>query len=351
MTSPADTMPPDWMAGPGQPHGGMLAVAMRQFPNAPRPFIDLSTGINPHPYPMPALSPEAFTRLPDDSAATALQEAAARAYGVADAAMVAPAPGTQLLISLLPRLLPLRAFARVAILSPTYGEHAAAWTQAGHQVTPVDSLDAMADSDIAILCNPNNPDGCRHQGETLRRLADRLAARGSWLVVDEAFIDLEPQELSLASHLPHPGIVILRSFGKTYGLAGLRLGFALASPKLAAHIRQSLGPWAISGPALAAGTQALADTAWRASSIVTLDRETARLDTLLARSGLSLIGGTRLFRLYASPRAPSWHAILGQAGILVRRFAGATDRLRLGLPADETQWQRLQAALAVPPSD
>ncbi len=337
-------IPAGWMAGPSLAHGGALSAARRRFPDAPSPLIDLSTGINPVAYPMPDLPDEAFTRLPDPESEAELQQAAARAYGAADPAMVVSAPGTQILISLLPHLL--APAANVAIVSPTYGEHAAAWAQAGAAVIEAATLADCRDAEIAVVCNPNNPDGARTDSAALLSLADRLASRGGWLVVDEAFADFEGPGLSVVPALPHPGLVVLRSFGKSYGLAGLRLGFALTTPALATRLRRALGPWAVSGPALVVAGRALADDTWRQDSIARLDRDTRRLDALLSRAGTALIGGTRLFRLYQGDHAAGLADHLGAAGILVRQFAGAPDRLRLGLPGTPTAWCRIETSLA-----
>ncbi len=343
VTGHDDSLPRGWAAGPGMRHGGMLSQARVLFPQAPLPFIDLSTGINPHAYPLGPLPDDAFTRLPDEADEAALRDVAAQAYGVSDPAMVVAAPGTQILIGLLPHLL-----ARptsVAILSPTYGEHEAAWARAGYAVRPVSRFEDLLASDIAVICNPNNPDGCRTDPASLLGLADAMAQRGGFLAVDEAFADLEPPGISMAGALPHPALVILRSFGKTYGLAGLRLGFALTAPDRAARLRAALGPWAVSGPALVAGLRGLADPSWRHAMIARLDRDTQRLDAMVALHGLSLVGGTRLFRLYESPAATALHQHLGAAGILVRRFAGQPKRLRFGLPVDEACWARLATVL------
>ncbi len=330
------------MAGPGIAHGGILTAARRRFPGAPEPFIDLSTGINPVAYPMPDLPLETFTRLPDPAAVAALQEVAAGAFGVADPAMVVAAPGTQILISLLPYLRPLPS---VAIHSPTYGEHAAAWAQSGSAVTPVGSIDALDRAVGAVICNPNNPDGRRWAPTQLLAVAGRLAHRGGLLVVDEAFADFEGPGISAAPALPHPGLVVLRSFGKAYGLAGLRLGFALASPDIAARLRSALGPWAVSGPAIALGREALADANWRERSSRRLAGDTARLDRLLTGAGLRLVGGTRLFRLFAGRFAAELAGRLGGAGLLVRSFVGYPEWLRFGVPGAEEHWSRLERAL------
>jgi len=348
----------------GVTHGGHLAEARRLFPGAPEPFLDLSTGINPFPYALPPFGPDVFTRLPEPDAVGELERIAASAYGVADPGMVVAAPGTQILIDLLPRLWP--SPRSVAVLGPTYTEHARAWASIGcpvNQVTCFAALEgdeaviesgmgerertqpALAAADVAVVCNPNNPDGRRIAPGQLLTLADQLAARDGLLLVDEAFVDLEGDDLSLASELPHPALVLLRSFGKTYGLAGLRLGFALAAPERASTIRAALGPWAVSGPAIAIGCRALADTAWRAQAACRLADAARMLDAELAGAGLRVIGGTRLFRLAEANDAFSTFARLGRAGILVRRFAEHPSWLRFGQPADPSAWLRLGAAL------
>jgi cobalamin biosynthesis protein CobC len=328
-------------ASSGIDHGGDLQDARRLFPAAPEPFIDLSTGINSVPYPVPTLSDEAWTRLPEREAITALEAAAARAYGVTDPAMVVAAPGSQILISLLPRLFPQ---ASVAILGPTYGEYAAAFAAAGCSVVEVARLDQLKGAQSVIICNPNNPDGRRLDPSIILSFA-RDNKDAGLIVVDEAFADLEDPSLSLAPYLPQPGLVVLRSFSKSWGLAGLRLGFALASHELAATIKAALGPWQVSGPAIEIGTRALADRPWLDAAKKRLSGDVQRLDAMLNQAGLPIIGGTLLFRLVRSDRAAELFVRLGQAGILVRRFEQRRNELRFGLPGGEEDWQRLAEAL------
>ena len=332
---------------PGIAHGGRLIEARRSFPHAPEPFLDLSTGINPHPYPVAPFAPDRLTRLPEPEALDALQAVAAAAYGASDPAMVVAAPGTQILISLLPRLLGLR---RATILGPTYAEHQRAWEAAGAAVAielePTAFLRGAGVARVAILCNPNNPDGRRCAPGALLALADRLGRRGGLLICDEAFADLETPDPGLARHLPHPGLLILRSFGKSYGLAGLRLGFLLGAADRVGRIREALGPWAVSGPALAAGTVALADAGWREATASRLQRAGGRLDALLAANGFASAGGTRLFRLFRDERARALFLALAAAGILTRRFDHDPALLRCGLPGEEAHWERLRQALA-----
>ena len=331
---------------PWPSHGGRLQAARTRWPTAPAPFLDLSTGINPHAYPHAPLSASDFARLPEPEDELALRTAAAARYGAPDAGWIAAAPGSQILISLLPLLLPCR---RAIVLSPTYGEHAATWAAHGAAVEAVADFEAMAERAGAgtalVFCNPNNPDGRRPAADRLAALAARCAARGGTLVVDEAFIDLEPDAASAVPLLPGAGVLVLRSFGKSHGLAGLRLGFLLAQPALAARLRQLLGPWAVSGPAIAIGREALAEGDWLRGMTATLGLAAERLDGLLRRAGLAVVGGTRLFRLGRALDAPILFDRLGAAGILVRRFDEAPGWLRFGLPADEAAWARLAAVL------
>jgi cobalamin biosynthetic protein CobC len=325
-------------------HGGGLVAARRRYPDAPEPWIDLSTGINPVPYPVPPLPPEAFIRLPEPEQVAALEAVAATAYGVGDPAMVVAAPGTQSLIHLLPRLVPAR---RVAVVGPTYAEHAAAWALAACDVRTVGSLDEALDAYVVVICSPNNPDGRVFAPSAL------AGVRGT-LVVDAAFADFSPSvphwhEVAGSSpamtRRERGGVIVLRSFGKTYGLAGVRLGFAITAPAMAARIREALGPWAVSGPALHVGALALADTAWRLEAANRLGNDAKRLDAMLTGAGCAVVGGTHLFRLVAHQNAPTLAGRLAHHGILVRQFDYRPDWLRFGIPGDEAAWRRLGSAL------
>jgi cobalamin biosynthetic protein CobC len=324
-------------------HGGDLSAARRLFPGAPEPFIDLSTGINPYPYPLPHLPPALFERLPQADALATLIDKAAKAYGAPSPACVAAAPGTQ---SLLPPVAALKPPGQAAILGPTYAEHARTATLAGHRVVEARELDELGDADLAIVVNPNNPDGRLLAVADLLSLAERLGRRAGFLVVDEAFMDVAPLQTSLTQDIRRGNIVVLRSFGKFFGLAGVRLGFAIAEEDIAERLRVSLGPWAVSGPAIAIGEVALADNAWIESTRLHLAQAAQRLDQLLAGAGLEVVGGTSLFRLVQMPAAAALYQKLGRAGILVRCFAENPTWLRFGLPGNEEAWQRLANTLA-----
>lgn len=315
-------------------HGGDLSAVRGRFPTAPEPWIDLSTGINPVPYPVADLPTDVWSRLPTRQQEQALIEAAAHRYGVRDPATIVAAPGTQALIQLLPRLVPR---SRVAVVGPTYDEHEACWARQGHDVSAVASFDDAADADVIIVVNPNNPTGLQLSPAALRR-------RKGLLVVDEAFIDLLPADGSLASRLP-ANTIVLRSFGKIYGLAGLRLGFAIAERSVIERIRDELGPWAVSGPALEIGRRALEDSAWLQAAAVRLAADRRTLDDLLVAAGFEILGGTPSFCLARHSDAGRLADTLGQHGIHVRRFASAPQWLRFGFPANATEFSRVAAAL------
>jgi cobalamin biosynthetic protein CobC len=323
-------------------HGGDLAMARHLFPGAPQPFIDLSTGINPHPYPLPPIPSRVFARLPDAEAQMRLAEIAARTYGAPSAVHVALAPGTQILLPLVAALVPA---GRAAILGPTYSEHARAASLAGHQVTEAADIEQLRHADLAVIANPNNPDGRIIAKDRLLALAQELKSRGGLLVIDEAFMDVGPPEGSVVGEIDRGNIVVLRSFGKFFGLAGLRLGFALAAPYLAATLNASLGPWAVSGPAIAIGERALADTAWMDATRMRLVAAAQKLDRLLAELDIEVVGGTSLFRLARTSSAGELFKRLGDAGIVVRAFREQPIWLRFGLPS-EADWDCLRSRFA-----
>jgi cobalamin biosynthetic protein CobC len=332
------------MSGPADEtivHGGDLDAARARFLSAPEPWIDLSTGINPYAYPFAPPAAETWQRLPQASAERAALEAAAMRYGAADAGVLVASPGSQALIQIIPRLID---DAEVAVLGPTYAEHAGAWARCGHRVRDVATLDEVGDARVIVVVNPNNPTGRIVAADDLRRAAEGLAHRGGLLVVDEAFADFAAPGISLIPQLL-PATVVLRSFGKAYGLAGVRLGFAAAHADIAHRIRAALGPWAVSGPALSIGAQALADAQWLEQTRSMLSGDCRRLDALLAAYGAKLEGGTHLFRLVSHPQARDVADALGRDGILVRRFTTHPQWLRFGIPNSNDAWHRLELSM------
>jgi cobalamin biosynthetic protein CobC len=372
-------------------HGGKVEAARSLFPDVRAPWIDLSTGISPWAYPYEGIAREAFTRLPDPEAVAALEAAAAAGFGVADPACVVATPGSDLALRLMGRIFAGR---RVAVVRPGYSGHLLAWGEA--PVTSVAARDiesVVRDHDVVVLANPNNPDGRLIGRGLLLDVAGALAKRAGVLIVDEAFADVMPGESLCGSLERVSNVVVFRSFGKFFGLAGVRLGFvvaassgpgrasrrqdsgeaggARAAAELAERViggavsarvpaanlrsapadhgarafRAAMGDWPVSGPAVAVGTAAYRDLQWQSLQRRRLTATAERLDALLMRAGLTIAGGTVLFRLARCADADAVFKHLAAHGILTRPFASDGTLLRVGLPADEAQWQQLTMAL------
>ncbi|HEY5756153.1 MAG TPA: threonine-phosphate decarboxylase CobD [Steroidobacter sp.] len=341
----------DIAAGRFAHHGGRLCVARSLFPDVPHPWIDLSTGISPSSYPAPRASARERNRLPEPTELAKLEAVAAAAFGVDDPARVVATAGTESALRLLPYLLKT---ASAVIAGPTYGSHSDAWTRAGIETNVIAdaALVTRATANTAMtVVNPNNPDGRVLSREQLQPLHDSLQAHGGVLIVDEAFADLEPAHsvADLAGTARAPRMLVLRSFGKFYGLAGVRLGFVIAAPVLATQLRRLLGDWPVSADALCAGLAAYADEAWAAKTRHRLHRAAQRLDTLLISSGMTIVGGTSLYRLARAANARARFTQLISHGILARPFDYDSTLLRFGLPLAANDWRRLAAALKMEP--
>lgn len=306
----------------GRDHGGGLDQAISQYGGCRSGWIDLSTGINPVPYPVGKISDGAWTALPDTGAVRRLECAARRFWSVPDKAAVLAAPGASALIARLPAHLE---GTGVHIPKPTYNEHAAAFDGHGWG----DGADAL------VVVHPNNPDG---------RFCTQDALTAPQLVIDESFCDIAPDK-SLIEMAAEPGCVVLKSFGKFWGLAGLRLGFAIGDPRILDPLAEALGPWPVAGPALEIGARALEDHDWAQATRMRLEADAARLDQLLQSRGATCLGGTPLFRLYDVGNAELWQGKLASAHIWTRRFPYSESWLRLGLPEPD-RWDQLEAALA-----
>lgn len=319
-------------------HGGRLRKAALEYGIAEADWLDLSTGLAPWPFPIPEIPLRAWARLPETD--DGLEQAACDYYG---AAHVLPVAGSQMAIQLLPRL---RRAGKVGVLSPCYAEHAEAWRRNGYIVREVleQEVDFFLDSlDVLVVVSPNNPTGLSLTLSRMLEWHSRLAQRGGWLVVDEAFMDNTP-ELSLASCANQVGLIVLRSFGKFFGLAGVRLGFVLAERKLLRLLAEQVGPWAVSGPTRVLGQACLQDTDGHARQRLRSDEASQRLAALLERYDLKPLGGCALFQWLITERAEALHEFMARRGILLRLFTHNSS-LRFGLPADDAQFARLEQAL------
>lgn len=315
-------------------HGGGIAAAAEYFGGDD--WIDLSTGINPQPWPGAAELRFDWQSLPDGGALAALEAAAASVFGV-DARHVCAVPGTEIGL----RLVGGQIGGPARHVTPGYRTHgemiadSAATGWAGAQ---------DADGSL-ILANPNNPDG---------RLIDRDAMQaliggrgpGGWLVIDEAFADADPTHSAAASVDDAQRLIVFRSFGKFFGLAGVRLGFVLGPQAIIAALRKQLGAWPLSAAAITIGTAAYSDANWIAATRQRLPVEAATLDAMLIGRGHQPVGACPLFRLIEVDDAHALFERLARRAILTRPFADQPRWLRLGLPADAAALARLEAALS-----
>lgn len=316
-------------------HGGNIDQAIAAHGGAMGDWVDLSTGINRVPYPLPPLPIALWQGLPTASAMDSLVAAARDCYGTS--AAILPVAGAQSAIQMIPRL---GTVGRARVLVPTYNEHAACLRGAGWAVEEVTTLEALAGADLAVVVNPNNPDGRCHAPDALLALASRVGR----LVIDESFGDARA-DLTMAGHGGQKGLFILRSFGKFFGLAGVRLGFVLGNPDEIIALSAQSGPWPISGAAIEIGRRALADRVWAAATVARLRREGPRIDAMAARAGWSLVGGSELFRLYDTADARAAQAQLARGHVWSRIFPYSARWIRLGLPGSEAEWAQLEAAL------
>ncbi|MCJ2187151.1 threonine-phosphate decarboxylase [Novosphingobium beihaiensis] len=313
-------------------HGGRLDEACTRFGGDPGDWLDLSTGINPCPWPGAETIRADWRALPDVRALRQLEEAAAAHFG-ADPALCCAVPGSEAGLRALGRILDLPA----RHVPLTYGTYAQAFAPArqGH-----------AGPSALIVTNPNNPDGRLYPREDLVFTLGRQQQAVGWLIADEAFADCHP-EASVADLVANGrNLAVTRSFGKFFGLAGVRLGFVLAPEALLREIRQLQGDWPVCAAALAFGAEAYGDAHWIAQTQAALPERAARLDAVLARHGLRPTGTCPLFRLATAPDAADLFASLARAQILTRPFADYPRLLRFGLPANDAELARLDAALA-----
>jgi cobalamin biosynthetic protein CobC len=319
-------------------HGGNLNLASKQHGIALENWLDLSTGINPNGYPISAIAPTVWQRLPLDD--DGLTEVACTYYGCQNALPVA---GSQAAIQALPTLRP---SCKVAMPEFMYQEHAQAWRKHGHTLQLFNRLtdDIVNQADVVLLCNPNNPTAQIVSPADLLQLHAKLTSKGGWLIVDEAFMDATPEN-SIAQYSHLPGLIVLRSIGKFFGLGGARAGFVLAHQQLLKRMQEALGPWGVAGPSRIITKQALSDFSWQRSTQLTLRQSSQRLAKLLHRYGLTPQAGTDLFQFVPTPLATQWQQHLASQGVWVRYF-DTMSALRFGLPT-ENGWLKLEQALAL----
>lgn len=317
-------------------HGGGLEAAKQRFGAGGGSWLDLSTGINPVAWPGVDAVDIDWRRLPEQDALARLEAVAADFFG-ADPRHVCAVPGTEIGLRIAGRMIG----GTARHVAPCYRTHGDMF--AGSEAT---TWSAAKDGDGAlIVANPNNPDGRVLAAADLHALLERRSA-ADWTLVDEAFADALP-ETSVARHVRDDRrLIVFRSFGKFFGLAGVRLGFILGPQAFIASLRGLLGAWPVSAAAVAIGTAAYRDADWAKEARARLPTSAAALDAVLDRHGLAAKGDCPLFRLVETPDAHALFDRLALAAILTRPFAEQPGWLRFGLPPDAAALARLDAALA-----
>jgi len=322
-------------------HGGELIRAARDYGIEPFKWLDLSTGINPNGYFIQDLPQSCFHRLPDPSDLSALEGIARETYSVPQGVGLIAAAGSEALIQTLPQIFPTM---KVAILSPTFSSHEASWRRYGHDVQLIESLDDIGDATIVVVVNPNNPDGSVIQPKKFRKIAEALKAKGGALVLDEAFADCMP-DISYVPIHDNGSVIVLRSIGKFYGLAGLRLGFAVGPERFLDRLKDILGDWAVSGPAIEIGRKALQDKDWKAKSSELLELQSKMHRAVFERLSIQVVGGTLLFNLIEVADARTLHHELAKRAIWTRRFEYNPNWLRIGLCKSQSDLKQFEQLL------
>lgn len=364
-------------------HGGRLRAAAEHYGIALADWLDLSTAINPQAWPVPEIPVDVWQRLPEeddglacnaahyygraelsgDSVAERIAGQTAKdaphctryttdkGFGAHDRHPILPVPGTQSVIETLPRLFLPR---RVWVPAIGYQEHAYCWRKHRHELIPYSRLptaDRLQPHDVVIVINPNNPTAQRQSPESLRSLALAVASQKGLLIVDEAFMDCTPTDSLLTAMLP-PATLVMRSFGKFFGLAGIRLGFCFASPTLLQRLEEAMGTWAINHPARWIAQRALRDGAWqqqaRTQLQATSDRIRSSLQAALEKvlSNPVEVHATALFVTCSlgADTAASFYDHCARQGILVRLFADE-GLVRVGLgPGRDAELRLLEVA-------
>jgi len=319
-------------------HGGHLIDAANKYNIPLEQWMDLSTGINPNGWIIPEIPARCWQRLPEIG--DGLVSAAKQYY---QCQSLLPVAGSQAAIQTLPLL---RKKSKVGVLKPAYAEHAYSWKNAGHEIVELEAekIEAHLESlDVLILVNPNNPTGQSFDKEQLLKWHDILRRHKGWLIIDEAFIDTTPEK-SLSNHQVIDGLIILRSIGKFFGLAGIRCGFVIGIEELLHTLNEKLGPWVISHPSRYVATAALLDQEWINQTQDELKQNSNRLAALLTKRGLKPNGKTDLFHWIKTPLAKQVYQNLAQQGVLTRLFPQPLS-LRFGLPKNNQQYVDLDAAL------
>lgn len=320
-------------------HGGNLLQAIEEFGGNQEDWLDLSTGISPYTIDLPEFHQDVWRRLPDPKYVKLLEGKAKEFYQTKSNCLAVP--GSQFAIQHLSKVVD----GEIGILEPTYGEYAASFVRNGKSYTSLENISDIGNASSVILANPNNPDGRIYTSQELLKLAVQLSERNGYLVVDEAFMAIDDPNSLLNEVDATTNVVILRSIGKFFGLAGIRLGFVFSSEKFRAKLAAYLGPWAVTGPALAIADHIFANRFIANELKQKISVRHQQMGEILEQSGLQIVGKNDLFFLIRHPKANALHISLKQQKVLTRIFDYNSDWIRIGLTANSNEDERLLKAI------
>lgn len=330
-------------------HGGNKNEAARAYGIEPAEMIDLSTGISPNPYPLSLsqLDLSDLIELPQEDKAASLKNIMRKAWSVPDSAEIALASGSGALISLIPHIHK-GDMRQVYCPEPAYSEHPMAWQRAGFRMIPYEAgtiPEIYLNKTAAIIAvQPGNPMGHCASPDAWLELMEKAAAHKVMIIMDEAFIDLMPEQ-SLVPYLGRKGLIVIRSFGKFYGLAGVRLGAAIGHPDDITALEDLLGPWPVSAMAVQFAAEAMSDHGWADDQRDWCATQMASLKKELMARGITIIGGTDLYVLIEIEDAKTLQDKLARAGFWTRIFEHYPNWMRLGLARDDAATTRFLKAL------
>jgi cobalamin biosynthetic protein CobC len=336
-------------------HGGQLNNVAKLFKRPLNEWLDLSTGISPISYPIPSIPQIIWQQLPQTS--NGLIEAAKRYYGTGN---IITTSGSQAVIARLPSLYlnyTKRLPNKIDVWLPVVGykEHERSWHDAGFNIKRYQNLPTFKDlklNAIVVVINPNNPTGELHQQHTLKALLKTVESLSGWLIIDEAFMDVITPNQTLIDLSTNKHLFVLRSIGKFFGLAGIRIGFLSAHSMWLLKLQQLSSPWEVNGPAQFIAEQALKDHTWQSAQRKTLIALSIKLEMLLTETFADStnnclknieVSGCGLFKTLVHPQATEIYQKFCHQGLYVR-LCDENNALRFGIP-DQKQYKTLEKLL------
>ncbi|MBL1417744.1 MAG: threonine-phosphate decarboxylase [Moritella sp.] len=321
-------------------HGGQLQQVALQYARPIAEWLDLSTGISPTSYPIPSIPTSVWQQLPQPS--QSLITAAKHYYGTDN---IVATSGSQAVIKQLPSIFKQHVAEQFISEQSTgtstvwlplvgYKEHERAWREQGftiQQYTQLPTSAQLTANCIVVVINPNNPTGELFTRNTLLALLDNIQTLKGWLILDEAFMDVVEPSQSIIAHTDNPHLLVLRSVGKFFGLAGIRLGFLSAHPQWLQALEKLSSPWEVNGPAQYITEIALMDRQWQQQQLLSLTALSATLELLLMTTFDCPVAGSALFKTIRLDNAPEVYILLCQQGVYVR-LCDEQNALRFGIP-------------------